>query len=501
MKKLYILLACLLAISPLLLAQKAAQTGISKSNISLRGNPVVLGQVTINTPSTGKVILRFDGQCLSAVGDRIVLAASETTDWGPASGNNFIELEATSADITNNPFSHTRSFDVAAGAHTYYAVAQNFYELDGTGMASVYGSLTAEWFPEIAGQPFARHKGVHFESIQVEGAPTAFSSITIDAPTAGKVLVRFDGKCSSNYGDLIFFAASDTPDWGDLDGSTSNEVISNTLNHFSFAHTRSYNVEAGSHTFYGVIENYYEVYGNGYISGYGNLTVEFYPAAYEANFAFQTISTQFGVTIDGPPVPVGTINMNAPVSGKVVLNFAGTCIASNGDQVRLAASDVPNWSENDGCVQYEPYSSDHNRTSFSHTRVYDVAPGDHTYYAVVQNYEEYEGSGLAVIYASFSAEFFPDASSAVQTQETLCCVQVSPNPASEFVNIAYPDLATGAISLTLCDETGKVWRRVDQLEQGGAAQTQWEIADLPKGVYFVKLTHASGSIVRKFIRI
>ncbi|MBC7776849.1 MAG: T9SS type A sorting domain-containing protein [Phycisphaerae bacterium] len=497
--KLGFFLLCLMAFTPALFSQKVAHTSINKTNINLRGNPVILGQVTLNTATAGKVILRFDGQCLSSVGDRIVLAASQTTNWGTNDG--CVELEAASADISSNPFSHTRSYDVPAGEHTFYAVAQNFYELIGSGKASIYGSLTAEWFPEIPGKAFARHQGFTFENILVEGAPRTFGSLTIDAPESGKVLVRFDGKCVSNYGDLIFFAASNTPTWGNFDGSSSNEVISNDLNHFSFAHIRTYDVEAGSHTFYAVVENFYEVYGNGFASIYGSLTIEFFPDTDGAAFAFQPINTQFGITVEGPPVPVGTINMNAPTAGKVAVNFAGTCIASNGDQVRLAASDHPNWSANDGCIQYEPYSSDHNRTSFSHTMVYDVAPGDHTFYAVIQNYEEYEGSGLAVVYASLTTRFFPNNSSAAQEPEAFRNIKISPNPASEFVHIEYPDLTQERFSMTLCDGNGRILKRFEKSEHDFSEQVQWELNDLPQGVYFIKLTNAEGTAARQFVRL
>jgi len=493
------LLICFLGISAALFSQKVAHSGINKSNISLRGNPVVLGQVTINAPSAGKVILRFDGHCLSSEGDRIVLAASQTTSWGLNDEN--VELEAPNADANSNAFSHTRAYDVAAGDHTFYAVAQNFYEMDGNGIASVYGSLTAEWFPEIPGKAFARHKGFFYENILVEGAPTAFNSLTMDTPVSGKVLVRFDGKCVSSYGDLMFFAASNTPTWGDYDGSSSNEVIDNDLNRFSFAHVRMYDVEPGSHTFYAVVENFYEVYGNGFASIYGSLTVQFYPDTDGPMVAFQPVTTPFGVNIEGPPVTVGQIAMNAPVAGQVEINFVGTCIGSNGDQIRLAASNVPNWAPNDGNITFEPYSSDLNRVSFSHTRVYDVAPGNHDFYAVIQNHEEFEGSGLAVVYASFTAHFFPSTTIAAQEPEAFRDLKISPNPASYYVNIEYPDLAQEAFSMTLCDGNGRIMKRFEKSEREFSEQIQWNLSNLSKGVYFIRLSHLSGTAVRPFTKL
>jgi hypothetical protein len=499
MKKKYILLFCLFAAIPAIFAQKVAHTAINKQNISLRGNPTALGQVTIQVPSAGKVILRFDGHCVSSVGDRIILAASKTTNWGANDDN--VEVEAPGTVAPASSFSHTRAYDVAAGEHTFYAVAQNFFKMDGNGMASVYGSLTAEWFPEIPGQPFARHNGFSFENIYIEGAPIPFNSLTIDAPVSGKVLVRFDGKCISGYGDLIFFAASNTPNWTNLDGSTSNEVISNEVNCFSFAHTRSYDVAAGSHTFYAVVENFYEIYGNGFASIYGSLTVQFYPDAVASNLSIQPITTPFGVNVEGPPVTVGSINLNAPVAGKVAVNFAGTCIGTNGDKIRLAASNQPNWLPNDGNIEFKAYSSDLNRTSFSHTRVYEVAPGDHTYYAVMQNVEEFEGSGLAVVYATLNTKFFPEGTIAVAEPEVFQNIRVSPNPATDYVLIEFPDLTGETFSLSLCDANGRILKTFEKASSAFSEQMSWDVSTLPAGVYFLKLQHVSGTSVRQIVRM
>lgn len=499
MKKHYFLSGLFCCIAAFLPAQKISFVNINKTDVNLRGNPVVLGQITLDAPATGKVILRFDGQCLGAVGDRIVMAASDTPDWSVNDGS--VELECASADINSNPFSHTRSYDVSAGSHTYYAVAENYYKMNGNGLATVTGTLTAEWFPEEPGKAFARHNGFYYENILVEGAPTAFNTLTIHAPVAGKALVRFDGKCVSNYGDLIFFAASNTPSWGSYDGSTSNEVISNTLNHYSFSHVRSYDIGPGDHTFYAVVENFYEIYGNGFASVYGSLTVEFYPDPAPVKYYFQPINTQFGVNIEGPPVSVGQIDLNAPVSGKVLVNFAGTCIASNGDQVRLAASDQPNWAPGDGNVQYEPFSSDHNRTSFSHSRVYDVAPGDHHYYAVIQNVEEFDGSGLAVVYGSLSAQFFPDVLSSTETPAKAPDILIAPNPALDRVGVYFPDAEGQQLSFALINAYGSVLERYEKPDNALQDHLFWDVSTLPSGSYFVKITSKAGTQIKPVLHL
>jgi hypothetical protein len=115
-------------------------TGISLTRINVRGNPVAVGQLTINASTAGKVLAHFNGACIPSNGDRIVLAASNQVDWVVNDGN-------VSVISNKGNFSHTRMYDIAQGSHTFYAVAQNYVDESGSGIASIYGSLSVEFFP------------------------------------------------------------------------------------------------------------------------------------------------------------------------------------------------------------------------------------------------------------------------------------------------------------------------------------------------------------------
>jgi len=119
----YKLLFCFLLIGNLLNGQTIIEIDkINQTNINLNSSTVV-GQITINPSESGKVIVRFDGNCISDVGDRIVLAASNTSNWSPNDGN--VSVEAVNSDINGNSFSHSRVYSVTPGTQTYYAVAHN----------------------------------------------------------------------------------------------------------------------------------------------------------------------------------------------------------------------------------------------------------------------------------------------------------------------------------------------------------------------------------------
>jgi hypothetical protein len=494
----YTLAISLLLFSAAVNAQKVVNDVIDQANISLRGGVKEVGKVTLSAPGPGKVIVRFDGVCYSSPGDRVMLAASNTLGWGMNDG--CVEVESVSDEINSNTFSHTRAYDVIAGDHNFYAVAENIFETDGSGIASIYGHLTAEWYPEEPGKPFARHIGFFSENIPVEGGPVPFNVLTVNAPEAGKVLVRFDGKCVSSYGDLMYFAASNNLAWTNYEGSTSNEVIDNDLNRFSFSHARVYDVPPGNHSYYAIAENFFETYGNGFASIYGSLTAIYYPNSSAAKVTSIPVSTPFGVNIEGPVVNMAQSTVNAPVAGKMVVNLAGTGLGSFGDKIRIGVANTQIWEPLDGSITFRPYSSDLNRTSFSHTRVYDVAPGNHTYNALIQNIEHFEGSGLAVVYANMNIEFFPDGSVTTAEPMMLQSILVSPNPATDFVQVEIPDLIAEEAQFQMFDQAGRLIHVLHKSASEPLQHIRWDLSTLPGGLYFIQVKHDSGTIVRKLVK-
>jgi hypothetical protein len=116
-------------------------TPIVKTLINIRGAPVTVATVTITAPGPGFVHVQFDGQGIPSAGDRLVVAASDSANWSVNDGA--VSL------LTRGSFSHSRVYPVtAAGDVTYYAVAENYVEQAGDGKASIYGQLTATFYPK-----------------------------------------------------------------------------------------------------------------------------------------------------------------------------------------------------------------------------------------------------------------------------------------------------------------------------------------------------------------
>jgi hypothetical protein len=322
MKTKHLLLSIItLAFLPAVLsAQPIVQhLSISKTNLDVSSSTVV-GEITIDPAESGKVIVRFDGYCWSTPGDLIVLAASDAPSWSVNDGNT--SVEALDSDILTNSFSHTRVYNVTAGAQTFYAVAHNYVETDGDGIVSIYGSLTVEFIP--SGDNVVRSVGIAETSIDLNTLQV-LGEISMNPSVAGKVIVRFDGGCTATPGDRIVLAASDAPSWTANDGNVNMEPTDADLNHRTFSHTRVYDVAAGSHNFYAVAQNYVETDGDGIASIYGTLTVEFVPAGDKIIGSTGIVESNIDVS---DVTPFAEVTIEPPVDGRVFVTFDGMCLSS-----------------------------------------------------------------------------------------------------------------------------------------------------------------------------
>lgn len=491
MKKLFIIIILIYSISNVS-AQTVKFQGISKVNIDLT-KATIVGQVTISPATPGKAIVHFDGKCVSDVGDRIVLAASDNSYTGVNDGS--VQVEAFDADLNTNSFSHTRVYDIttASKSKTFYAVAENVVETDGSGKASIYGSLTVEFIPD--GVSVVDMEGISETNIDLT-SETTLGQVTIRPTTSGKAIVRFDGSCISDVGDRIILAASDNTSWGVDDGSTSVEAINSDVNVNSFSHTRVYDVSAGikSKTFYAVAQNYVETDGTGKASIYGSLTVEFIPDGdYVVNM--EGISkSNIDLTNE---TTLGQITIRPATSGIAIVHFDGRCLSEVGDRIVLAASDNTSWGSNDGSVSAEAYDKDVNRSPFSHTRVYDVPAGirSKTFYAVAQTYVETDGSGKASIFGSLTVKFIPTAIvNSINNNYIDNSIEIYPNPTNGEFLIDFNEYKHSVVEII--NSNGQL---IQSLEVNGSTK-QINIEDLSKGVYFVKIGTGDKIVTKKIIK-
>jgi len=431
-------------------------------------------------------VVHFDGVFTADDGDRIVLAASNQPDWG--TNNDNIGLLVPDAAANRRSFSHTRSYDVVAGADTFYAVGQNYVDEAGSGIANIYGSLSVEFFP-TSGTAVAVNQDIYYNG-NLRGGYVNLGHLAITPTVAGKIVVRFDGYVHSDSGDLIVLAANMAVSWGSNDGNVSVEASNNTSRFLPFSHTRVYNVPAGSYNFWAVGENYVNQSGSGNAYIYGNLSAEFFPTT--GPTATFTGLSKTGVAIRTSAVALDSVTLTAPTDGKVLVTFDGNCNSDLGDRIVLAASDTRDWGTNADNVNVEAPSALVDGNSFSHTRSYDVTAGTHTYYAVAQNYVETGGSGSASIYGSLTAKFYANPSTGVK-EITTTEFNMFPNPTSGKINISLAGPA-GSLEIKLADMNGRI---IKNEKMNNANSYQLNVADLAAGMYFVTVNGTVKRIVKE----
>ncbi|MEM9984014.1 MAG: T9SS type A sorting domain-containing protein [Bacteroidota bacterium] len=484
MQKLFITLLLSLCLYPLSAQRMVEHLGISQTNVDL-SNSTVLGKIELAPTQAGKVIVHFDGMCVSSPGDRIVLAASNSTSWGVNDGN--VGLEAVDSDLNRNNFSHTRVYDVTPGTHSFYAIGHNYIETEGSNKASIYGMLTVEFVPTSAG--IVAHRGI-IKTNQDLSNSTVLEKITIDPTVPGKVVVRFDGNCVSSPGDRIVLAANDAASWEVNDGNVGVEARNADQNQTSFSHTRMYDVNAGSYTYYAVAHNYVETDGSGIASIYGSLTVEFIPtSAYIQHKGI--IKTNLDLSTS---TILEQVSITHRVRGKAIVTFDGVCSTSPGDRIILAASDDGNWAVNDGNVGVEGMDADLNSQPFSHTRVYEVEPGTQTFSAVAHNYVETEGNGTASIYGSLTVIFVPDNTTGLFASSDVSALKAYPNPTQGVVHLDLPAMPAGqAQTITVLGASGQIYKQ----EVLAPSPSRIDLDGLPAGLYFIQVRNKDANTLQQ----
>jgi hypothetical protein len=491
MKPIYLLAIFFLSYSSVtLLAQNDIYfQSIVYTDVSLRGPVTVLGTVNADLPTDGYVVVHFDGLCYAAVGDRVVLAASNNGNWESNDGN--VGIESSRSEFGRS-FSHTRLYHVSAGNNTFYAVGQNAAKMEGSGIASIYGSLTVEYFPDTG--PTRVTSGGFVFSGDVANS-TVVSQQTIHANGPGKMVVRFDGTLQSQQSDRIILAASNTTEWSFDDGSIALEAVNKSnvdLN--SFSHTRVYNVtSAGDYTYYALSQCWGKWVGDCSVFIYGNLLVEYFPDS----GAEKILSDGFSLTeidLNGGPTELTSLSLNAPAAGEVMVVLDGYLTANPGYDIVLAASNQLGYTSNDGNLVLQALDLDNNRYSFSHTRVYNIGAGTHTFYGVGE-IQGGSGTETADLFGRLTVKYIPTGATAVtDLSAPENTIDIYPNPTSEVIHIAFKNPVDQEKPIQLLDSKGCVLKEYSIYTP---EEIKIDISNFPQNLYWIKV----GEILKPLIKM
>jgi hypothetical protein len=218
----------------------------------------------------------MDGQVYSDPQDRIMLTASYLPSWLVDAGS--VACMAISNTNRYSPFTHSRVYNVTSNPNKYYAMVANVVDHNGSRYATVYGNISAEFFP-AAGGATVDFTNVQAQGLPVRSQPVAIDSLVVTAAYNGKVLVQFDGYATSTVGDRMVLAASDTRTWQINEGNAATSVFSSANPFVPFSHSRLFTVTPGTYTYYAVAQNYVNTAGAGTLGIAANLSVKYFPDA------------------------------------------------------------------------------------------------------------------------------------------------------------------------------------------------------------------------------
>jgi hypothetical protein len=85
------------------------------------------------------------------------------------------------------------------------------------------------------------------------------------------------------------------------------------------------------------------------------------------------------------------------------------------------------------------------------------------------------------------------------TEELTGLTGIYPNPANNILNVGVSSSLEGIVTITVVDVNGTAL--FTKTLGSGETNTQINIANLPAGVYFVKIISSNSSTVRKFVKM
>jgi len=452
----------------------------------------VIASITIDAPDTGRVVVRFDGWAQSTPGDRIILGASDYPDWNTNDGNIGLYVFDEAHPINN--FSHSRVYDVEPGVQTFYAVAQNYVDLDGTGIASIDGQLTVEYVPanhpDLLVERTTMKKEVFWDPVM-----QVIESVTIEVPSAGEVIVQLDGEVALVNEVENLYTISSSASWPQ-DGNVILARTNETNTDLPIVQRKRYPVTAGTHTYYVLGQRILgdPNYSDDYI--YATLTARFVASGSDEVAIAQSAITP--AQID-PAIPqrVGRVQLMTPANGTVSVQATGVLTSELNTLYSLYL--VPADDENDvlDARVIEPLQADVTDTYFSLSAVEDVPAGMQVYDLMAGFADGTSGIDPATIAGLMTIQWVAEPVVSATEDFLPATVDCYPNPTSGSVRLSMPELS-GRGSLTVFDAQGRMVRSGEVLDvQGFDVDLGMQAA----GIYTIQVIAGDRQGVARVVRM
>ncbi len=458
------------------------QKDIEIINANLRTpKSVVLGELEVDAPSDGYVIVKFEGNVWSSAFDRIVLAASDAESWFSNDGN--IGVDAYDSTHIINYFSHSRLYPVSKGLKKFYAVGQNFVDLGGNGRATIKGRLTVEFIASSANNQVVKAKGSIIYPVLLSSKEKRIDSLSIQNKEEGKLIVIVDGVCNGDTKEELLLSSS-------LDGQWNQEnenitMIQNvSYNTQLFEYCKIYDVTPGTQNVYLLSkklkgDSTYD--RNGFIY---NFNLQFIPND-RKDFTVHHQEIAHELKKNDANKTCGELIIPSKDKGKALVTFIGNSQSALDDILSLTLINSTKGFSDSTKILAQPNVSHNNYVFYQINAILDLEEGQNSFKIIGDFEPNSSGNGSASIYGTLIVKIISDDSS----------TGIHENTAQNDADILYPNPTTGFIHFTannqlssqpvlIFDQSGKL---VSSGQYKVINDNSIDMQRLQNGIYFVKL--------------
>ena len=447
--------------------------------------PFSLAKIELDIKKKGKVKVTMEGVCESTFGDIITFGVSNGMWWFPDYGNVGVQVFDTLQ--RQNRYFHTMSFDVSPEKHTFSAFAHNWTDRSGTGIITVRGNLIIEFIPEEE-QELHVYKNISQYPFVINKDKSIIDTLSITTTKPSKALLTFNGRFYSKPDTEVLVILNNKPTMENgLDSLILSTHDINRYPEFSIKFLKDLNI--GNNQFYVMARKLKGEFSSSENAFYSTFTATVFYNQNQYDQVFLQKKNTITVA-DKKSNPVGSVNINIPSKGKLLVAISGFIDLKKNQTVNIGLDIKTQKTRYLDSIKILSKHPGDNKTFFTINQIYDITAGP---VQVDLNSSALGTSFQNVIQSDLLVKYLGD-NVVSSSQETLYLnedIFVYPNPTNGIINLSNEkdwiinllDVNGNQIKLTM-----------------SSVKNQFDISDLKNGKYFLKIHEGSGFKIIPFIK-
>ncbi|MCB0647982.1 MAG: T9SS type A sorting domain-containing protein [Saprospiraceae bacterium] len=436
----------------------------------------------VEIPSDGYVVVYIEGNANIAKGDAIVFAASYYEGW-LSNGHGNSSATCNNDVQTDHHFKHRMVYKVEPGKRTFYALAHNWTDKNGTGLITVKGRMVIEFIPEITDGPVLTQLAVNGYPLPLTETQIAVDTFGISLKKSAKVLLTFVGRNYAFEDGNIIFGLKNIGQNKVLREQSTYHPWRKQYEHFAFYEILD--LPAGEHQIELFARKTSGVMGNPNNAVYGYFYAQILDETAEELHHHQDVNIE--VLEYQKKTLVGKSEINATSPGKALISFTGESQLRGNDSlvVQLILKKEKDVQEHTVVLKNtHPDSKTHHLIL---NKVFDLMPGES---AVEINATFINGEGQSIpttITGAFTTVIAYDAVTTPIEMESVPSNEwtIFPNPTNGPLKLKNHHPANAPTSLAIYNNEGRL------IKNSRLINDQEDLSALPSGLYYLVLNNST----------